>query len=209
MLKSSETAMCLVRMMNESKKSLQKGDNKIQVLGDNNAVNSPSANVNIFHFPISEPTLSKTKMYDLLKVFLSSQAPAESDYSLVIPAEMNEKLVFNNAPIHVEVYENHSQDLDCLMGVIRAFPDRELIVRKLRDIFLKCVHKANTDQLPTDGDACLYSVEEEVCAIIRRDKEFSLNMCSDEELEVFSTALVAYGVSKCKILVNPNEHVAS
>ena len=153
--------------------------------------------------------LSKSITHELLRVFLCSQNDAESEYSLQIPAEMNKKLLFNEAPVHVDIYENHSEDFACISEVIIDFPNSQIIVSKLRDIFLKYAPRDGVLRLHENGDECLDCVEHEVRDIIQRDKDFDPQLCPIEELERFSIALVAYGVSKCKVLENPNDYAAS
>lgn len=193
--------------MSDSGQIILKGDNDTQICGDGNRVNSPITNN--FYFSSHTHTLSKSTTYELLRAFLNSQGTAESDYSLQLPAEMNEKLLFNEAPIHADIYENHSDDLACISEVIIDFPDSEKIVRKLRDIFLRYVPRAGAQRLHENGDKCLDCIEREVRDVIQKDKDFSSQPCSIEELERFSIALVAYGVSKCKVLENPNNNAAS
>ena len=193
--------------MSDSGKIVLKGNDDIQICGDRNRVNSPITNV--FILPDNIRPLSKSTTHELLRAFLNSQGTAESDYSLQIPAEMNEKLLFNEAPTHADICENHSDDLVCISEVIGDFPDSEKIVRKLRDIFLRYVPRVGAQRLHENGDECLDCVEREVRDVVQKDKDFSPQSCPIEELERFSIALVAYGVSKCKVLENPNDNAAS
>lgn len=87
--------------MSDSGKIVLKGNDDIQICGDRNRVNSPITNV--FILPDNIRPLSKSTTHELLRAFLNSQGTAESDYSLQIPAEMNEKLLFNEAPIHADI----------------------------------------------------------------------------------------------------------
>lgn len=193
--------------MSGSEQIVLKGNDDTQICGDGNRVNSPTTNV--FNFTDNTRPLSKSTTYEFLRAFLNSQSAVRSDYSLQIPAEMNEKLLFNEAPIHADIYENHSDDLVCIGEVISDFPDSEKIVRKLRDIFLRYVPRVGAQRLHKNGDKCLDCVERKVQDIIQKDKDFSPQLCPIEELERFSIALVAYGVSKCKVLENPNDNAAS
>lgn len=192
--------------MSGSEQIILKGNDNTQICGDRNNIYSLT---NVYNFPDNTHPLSKSTIYELLRAFMNSQDAPVSDYSLQIPAEMNEKLLFNEAPIHADVYENHSDDFACISVVIDDFPDSEKIVCKLRDIFLRYVPRAGAQRLHENGDKCLDCIEREVQDVIQKDKDFNPQSYPIEELERFSIALVAYGVSKCKVLENPNDNAAS
>ena len=127
--------------MSGSEQIVLKGNDDTQICGDGNRVNSPTTNV--FNFTDNTRPLSKSTTHELLRAFLNSQGAVESDYSLQIPAEMNEKLLFNEAPIHADICENHSDDLACIGEVISAISlIVKSIVRKLRDMFFKICSKS-------------------------------------------------------------------
>lgn len=194
--------------MIDKTKTLARGNDNTQISGDGN-INNSSITHNYYASGNQLP-LSKSKMYELLGSFMRSQVSESEDYSLKLPAEMNRKLRFNNASIHIEIFETYSEDYACLSEVIADFPGSELIVRKLREIFIRHAPRDNSkNRVIDDGDECLNHIEAEVKEIIISDKDFNATEYLREEVERFSIALVAYGVSKCKILENPDDHASS
>ena len=54
-----------------------------------------------------------------------------------------------------------------------------------------------------DGDSQLDSIKSSLCDMIVADSRFDASKHPIEKIEQFCIALIAYGISKCKILETP------
>jgi len=192
-------------MENNNDKLSVQGNGNIQVDGASNTISS-NTTTNVFILPNTKQPLTKSCIYDLLQIIISKKASGNDSFSLVPPAEMNRKLVFNNAPRYMKKFENHSDDYARLDEVMKEFPDSEDIVKKLRDMFFDVADIGHDGILYVgNGDAHLDRMADGLQSLIKNDVNYDINTTSIEVIEQFCVALLAYGVSKCKILVNPAE----
>lgn len=87
---------------------------------------------------------------------------------------------------------------------MKDYPDSEDIVKKLRDMFLKV---ADFDERGNpcvgNGDVQLDNIKESLFETIISDSKFDPDKYPTEKIEQFCIGLIAYGVSKCKILESP------
>lgn len=182
--------------MQDNRQTIKGTDNN-QVIGNNNLINSA-----ILLFP-SRP-LSHSLIHELLDIVYSLPSSQDDSYSLTDPAQINAKLRFNNALRYISLIENHFDDYVRVDEVINEYPDSEDIIKKLRDMFLE-VASFDDQGNPCvgEGDTQLDKIKDRLCNIIKNDVNFDPIKHPDEKIEQFCIALIAYGVSKCKILEKP------
>jgi len=115
-----------------------------------------------------------------------------------------EKLRFNNADKYIEIVENHSDDYMRVSEIIKEYPNSEDIVKKLRDMFLNVADfDAEGNPCVGNGDAQLDQIKAGLVKTIVGDSKFDADSYPIEIIDEFSIALIAYGVSTCKVLRNP------
>lgn len=180
------------------------GDRNVQLSGNDNIV--AGGNVLI---QMSRSPLTHSLIHDLLDIVYSLPAPVDESYSLKDPAPINDKLKFNNARKYISIIENHADDYSRLDDVMKDYPNSEDIVKKLRDMFI-IVADLDVDGSPCvgDGDTQLDQIKLNLFETIVNDSNFDVNKYPSEKIEQFCVALIAYGVSKCKILVVPVQNAS-
>lgn len=172
------------------------GNDNIQVHGDGNLVNPTVI--------LQRPTLTHSFIHELLD-FVYSLPPSQDDsYSLTRPVQIREKLRFNNVRRYMAIIDNHVDDYVRVDEVMKDYPNSEDIVKKLRDMFLG-VASFDDEGTPCvgDGDAQLERIKDNLYKTIVNDSNFNADNYPAEKIEQFCIALIAYGVSKCKILKSP------
>ena len=171
------------------------GSHNIQVDGNNNII------VDSLIVSGQRP-LTHSLIYDLLGiVYLNSKS---TNYSLQDPVPMKDKLRFNNAMKYIHIIYNHSDDYAQVDFVMKDYPDSENIIKHLRDMFLD-VAEFDKDGSPcvSNGDKQLDSIKKNLKETIAFDSHFDKEKYTDEQIEQFCIALIACGISKCKILEKP------
>lgn len=173
------------------------GNDNIQVAGNHNYVNATLV------MP-QRRILTHSLIHELLDVVYSLPSPKDDSYSLQNPVQIRTKLRFNNAPKYISVIDNHVDDYVRLDEVMKDYPNSEDIVKKLRDLFLKVADFDGEGNLCVgDGDSQLDSIKSSLFDTIVADSRFDASEHPVEKIEQFCIALIAYGVSKCKILETP------
>lgn len=174
-----------------------KGSDNTQVIGDGNLINSTI-------MLSMQRTLPHSLIHDLLDIVYSLPPSEDDSYSLQDPAQIRAKLRFNNALRYMSIIDNHVDDYVRVDEVMKSYPNSEDIVKKLRDMFLKVVDFDDEgNPCVGDGDTQLDSIKDGLYNTIINDAKFDANKHPVEKIEQFCIALIAYGVSKCKILETP------
>lgn len=148
--------------------------------------------------------LTHSLIHELLDIVYSQPLPKSVDYSLQGPVQIHEKLRFNNAQKYISIIDNHSDDYAQVDSVMKDYPNSEDIVKRLRDMFLD-VANFDEDGAPCvgNGNEQLDSIKSNLVEIIVADAHFDADRHTAEQIEQFCIALIAYGISKCKILETP------
>jgi len=174
-----------------------KGDGNTQIVGDGNI-----SNLTVFQYMPQRP-LTHSLIHDLLDVVYFLPASDDDSYSLQLPAKIPDKLQFNNAAKYMRIIDNHTDDYMRVDDVMKEYPNSEDVVKKLRDMFLDvAIVDGEGNPCVGDGDAQLDQIKVHLIDTIVTDSKFDANLYPIETIEEFCIALIAYGVSKCKILVN-------
>lgn len=161
----------------------------IQINGDKNNIN------------LLKDNITKTEIYSLLEIVMGLDIQPEDKYSLISPTEMNEKLVYNKAFVHKDNFEDDFYGIELVSSAISDFENSEYIILKLKRLFNKYAKRNSSGKKITgDGDRQLDNIEEELESLIKKDPRYNV---TQEKLEQFLTSLIAYGVFKCNILINP------
>lgn len=98
-----------------SNRQIARGNDNIQILGDNNLVNPTVL--------LQRRTLTHSFIHDLLDIVYSLPSSKDDSYSLQNPAQIHEKLRFNNAYRYMAIIDNHVDDyvrVDEVMKDIRT-----------------------------------------------------------------------------------------
>ncbi|CAJ1180885.1 hypothetical protein [Companilactobacillus paralimentarius] len=142
----------------------------------------------------------------LLNIFFKEETESKFKFDISkMPARINKKLIFNNAPKHKLIFANHSITYGDFEETIHEFPDSQKIIQKLMDIFYKYAEvDSNGKLIVSNGDNILFTMRDDIKKIIVNDKDFDPNIIADEQIDDFVVAFLTYGVSECKVLVNPN-----
>lgn len=173
------------------------GDNNVQISGNHNSVT-------IQQQQQQQPPLTHSLVHELLDIVYALPSPQDNSFPLKDPAQMCAKLCFNKAHRYKDMIANHTDDYTRVDEVMKNYPDSEDIIKKLRDMFLEVgTRDANGNLTVGDGDAQLDYIKKKLFYMIRTDAHFDANKYPLEKIEQFCIALVACGVSKCKILVVP------
>lgn len=183
--------------MSNDKQSARGNDNT-QVVGNNNYVNTTMLVMS------QRRILTHSLIHELLDVVYLLPSSEDDSYSLQDPVQIRAKLHFNNAPRYTSVIDNHVDDYVRVDEVMKDYPNSEDIVKKLRDMFLKVADFDEEGNLCVgDGDLQLDSIKSSLFDTIVTDSRFDAGKHPAEKIEQFCIALIAYGISKCKILEAP------
>ena len=173
-----------------NRQSIRGADNT-QIIGNGNYVNSSLV-------LLQHRALTHSLIHDLLDIVYALPSSTDDSYSLKSPAQIHAKLRFNNARRYVSTIDNHVDE------VMKDYPNSEDIVKKLRDMFLRVADFDDEGSLRVgDGDAQLDRIKDDLYNTIVNDSKFDADKHPVEKVEQFCIALIAYGVSKCKILETP------
>lgn len=148
--------------------------------------------------------LTHSLIHELLDIVYSQPLPRSAEYSLRDPVQIQNKLLFNKAQKYISIISNHSDDYVQVDLMMKDYPNSEDIVKRLRDMFLDV---ADFDE---DGALCvgngndqLDSIKSNLFNTIVEDAHYDADRHTTEQIERFCIALIAYGISKCKILETP------
>lgn len=191
---------------------------------DKNKQSAISKNGDIHQYIISnfnlnensaKPTkfLHKTEVYELFKVYKKEidkkrKYKKEKEKSKALPAELNEKLSFNNAQKYIDIFESCWKNIQTLELVLKSQNGIDGIEHSLRYEYLydPLVKKENGSYVFDDGDEVLKDMKYYICKTIESDKDFD-SQTKEEEIKLFADALLGYCTGRCKILENPNKKV--
>ncbi|WP_315572908.1 hypothetical protein [Lancefieldella rimae] len=182
-----------------SNKQTAVGSNIRQVNGDHNIF------VDNLIVPGQRP-LTHSLIHELLDIVYLQPLPRSMGYSLQDPVQMHEKLHFNNAEKYISIIDNHSDDYAQVDLVMKDYPNSEEIVKRLRDMFIDVVDEFDENGSPCvgNGNGQLDSIKSNLADTIVTDSHFNADSHTAEQIEQFCIALIAYGISKCKILETPD-----
>lgn len=182
------------------------GNGNIQINGNHDTVNY-SQTINCYSSADMRPhRLNHSYIHELLDIVNSSFSSENNEYSLQNPVQIHEKLRFNNAPRYKLYIDNHVENYIRVDEVMKNYSNSESIVMTLHDMFIDV---ANLDEKGHprigDGDSQLNRIKDSIKNRIINDPKFDANKYYDEDIDQFCIALIAYGISKCKILKTPEE----
>lgn len=173
------------------------------IVGNNNVVN---ANV---IFESMSPKLTHSKVNELLRLIYNSKVPAENEYVLKCPIGIKQKTAYNKA-YHYKLHFDLCVDIYIKIDdVMKDFLDGEKIEKKLALLYQREVLIKDGCLVVGDGDHQLKNIHDELRKLIVNDAHFDANEYSEEEIDFFCIGLIAYGVSKCKILMAPGSDDAT
>jgi hypothetical protein len=170
------------------------------IVGNHNVVN---ANVT---FESVLPKLTHSKVNELLKLIYKSKAPAQDEYSLKYPIGISQKTEYNRAYRYRMHFDECADIYIKIDEVMKDFLDGEKIEKKLALLYQHEVLIKDGRPAVGDGDSQLDKIRCELRKLIVNDVHFDVNEYSDEDVDLFCVGLIAYGVSKCKILIAPEIH---
>lgn len=180
------------------KNIIDNGSNNTQINGNNNTLN-----LNI------EPNkLTRSIIYNLLDIIDKSNISISGEFSLKAPAEMNRKLIYNNAQKYVHIFERYAYNIEDFSFVLQNyFENSQNILIKVANIFDEKAAKFddNAEYLIANGDSQLDIVKKSLIFCILHDPRYQESKYDDITIESFVYTLMAYTVGKCKILLNPND----
>lgn len=173
-----------------------------QFVGDNN---QQISNTQIF---LGQHSLTHSVVHDLLSFVYDNAGATAPELKLENPVALNPKLLFNNAPKYVHMISQCSEDFALVDSAMHGFPDSEKIIKKLRLLFLDVAkYDENAQLVISDGDSQLDAIKGKLAEIIQADLKYDPIKYPTEDIERFCVALIACGVSKCIVLMKPEDNV--
>lgn len=143
------------------------------ITGDSNSYDSHDINI---YQPVSSGPhrpLTKTLMYKLLQIMISSTEPTGEDFPLTPPPPIEKKLIYNHAPRYLNIINEYSENYARLDSVIKEFPDSEAIIQRLNKMFVNVADVRDDGKLCVgNGDAQLKLIENEIYNMIVNDAGF-------------------------------------
>lgn len=143
------------------------------ITGDSNSYDSHDINI---YQPVSSGPhrpLTKTLMYKLLQIMISSTEPTGEDFPLTPPPPIEKKLIYNHAPRYLNIINEYSENYARLDSVIKEFPDSEAIIQRLNKMFVNVADVRDDGKLCVgNGDAQLKLIENEIYNMIVNDASF-------------------------------------
>ena len=179
------------------------------ITGDSNSYDSHDINI---YQPVSSGPhrpLTKTLMYKLLQIMISSTEPT-GDFPLTPPPPIEKKLIYNHAPRYLNIINEYSENYARLDSVIKEFPDSEAIIQRLNKMFVNVADVRDDGKLCVgNGDAQLKLIENEIYNMIVNDAGFQADEVPEEIINQFCVALIAVAVAKCRVLLRPGDDDAA
>lgn len=180
------------------------------ITGDSNSYDSHDINI---YQPVSSGPhrpLTKTLMYKLLQIMISSTEPTGEDFPLTPPPPIEKKLIYNHAPRYLNIINEYSENYARLDSVIKEFPDSEAIIQRLNKMFVNVADVRDDGKLCVgNGDAQLKLIENEIYNMIVNDASFQADEVPEEIINQFCVALIAVAVAKCGVLLRPGDDDAA
>lgn len=180
------------------------------ITGDSNSYDSHDINI---YQPVSSGPhrpLTKTLMYKLLQIMISSTEPTGEDFPLTPPPPIEKKLIYNHAPRYLNIINEYSENYARLDSVIKEFPDSEAIIQRLNKMFVNVADVRDDGKLCVgNGDAQLKLIENEIYNMIVNDAGFQADEVPEEIINQFCVALIAVAVAKCRVLLRPGDDDAA
>ena len=162
------------------------------ITGDSNSYDSHDINI---YQPVSSGPhrpLTKTLMYKLLQIMISSTEPTGEDFPLTPPPPIEKKLIYNHAPRYLNIINEYSENYARLDSVIKEFPDSEAIIQRLNKMFVNVADVRDDGKLCVgNGDAQLKLIENEIYNMIVNDASFQADEVPEEIINQFCVALIA------------------
>ncbi len=178
--------------------------------GDSNTVDSHDLIINQQSSVASRRPLTKTLMYRLLQIMISSTGSTDEDFPLTPPPPIDKKLIYNHAPRYLHIINEYSENYARLDSVIKEFPDSEAIIQKLHKMFVDVANIRDDGTLYIgNGDAQLKIIENEIYNVIVNDANFQADEVPEEVINQFCVALIAVAVAKCRVLLSPGDDDAT
>lgn len=180
------------------------------ITGDSNS--HDSHDINIYQPVSSGPhrPLTKTLMYKLLQIMISSTEQTGEDFPLTPPPPIEKKLIYNHAPRYLNIINEYSENYARLDSVIKEFPDSEAIIQRLNKMFVNVADVRDDGKLCVgNGDAQLKLIENEIYNMIVNDAGFQADEVPEEIINQFCVALIAVAVAKCRVLLRPGDDDAA
>ena len=170
------------------------GNNSTQHIGDNN------------YYAQGPQKLQKTHIYKLLELY-SDDNDESGPFDLTkLPSELEEKLSFNNVTNHRRLFRSLAREFQLIDKVLDDLPNSETIIKSLeRKYCLLIPSEPNWRETPGAADEVLKKLADHVQNIVQNDPRFDTLDIEVETVEIFCTALVEVGVSKCKVLEVPGK----
>ncbi|UUA87206.1 hypothetical protein [Corynebacterium pseudogenitalium] len=169
------------------------GNNSTQHFGD------------VIHYAVREPQkLQKTHIYKLLKLYSDANDESETFDLTNLPAELEEKLSFNNVTSHRRLFRSLAHEFQLVDQVLGDIENSETIIKSLeRKYCLLLPSDPKWRETPGAADKILKELAEHIQETVQNDPRFDTLDIEVETVEMFCTALVEVGVSKCKVLEVP------
>ncbi|VDG22711.1 hypothetical protein [Lactobacillus koreensis] [Lactiplantibacillus mudanjiangensis] len=181
----------------------------IKMVNNNNKLNALGSNIQqqiiTNQFDVDPSRLTKTEMFDMLKSFMNSDLADSIELINTNPAEFNRKLVYNHVIKYRYKFQVVVNDQFRVGQIIEEdLTNSEPIVKKLSLMFYD-VAIYEDDQITTgNGDKQLEEIQKKLEEVITCDPRIIESDITSEKITTFALALMAYGVMKCKVLLNPN-----
>lgn len=180
------------------------------ISGDSNTVDSHDLIIYQQSSAVSHRPLTKTLMYKLLQIMISSSEPVDEDFPLTPPPPIDKKLIYNHAPRYLHIINEYSESYARLDSVIKEFPDSEAIIQRLHKMFVDVADVRDDGTLRVgNGDAQLKLIENEIYNVILNDAGFQADEVPEEIINQFCVALIAVAVAKCRVLLSPGDDDAA
>lgn len=180
------------------------------ISGDSNIVDSHDLIINQQSSAGPHRPLTKTLMYKLLQIMISSTEPTGEDFPLTPPPPIDKKLIYNHAPRYLNIINEYSESYARLDSVIKEFPDSEAIIQRLHKMFVDVADVRDDGTLCVgNGDVQLKLIENEIYNLIVNDAGFQADEVPEEIINQFCVALIAVAVAKCRVLLSPGDDDAA
>lgn len=185
-------------------KQSAKGSDINQQDGNQNTNDSFNHNFVINNMNGYQP-LTETQTYDLLKIIMESDLSEDANIELTDPTGFYKKLKFNGVVKYKGILDDNVNEQMMITQQIQDLENADRIIKKLHASFLKKMYLKDQNPVPGDGDKQLNSIFEEFKKGILSDPRFPNSHISEESVDEFVYGLLGYGISICKVLINPNE----
>lgn len=176
------------KMDDTTSSSLTVGDGSVGVIGNGNDIDLE------FH------PFQMSILHQVCKAIMESDISVtpEDDYSLKTNSNWMKKFEYNKVVAYIDIFDDEAPDIDQLEEVMEGFPNRVLMINKIKHIYRMVAKESPESEF--DGDFVLETVFKDLCKVIDESGFPADDQTPLEQMERYIKLVMFYAFTKCQLL---------